>query len=215
MKKFLCVLVFVLGFCFSAFSQSVEVCPTIFVTGPAGVSEPGGIITFTVSTDEKDLSLEYVWTVNAGEIIEGQGTKQISMKPSEVLSVSLIATVEIKGLPEGCPTTASEAIPCLLSAPEAVLLDEFSESVFQIDRIRVEKIITAIQNAPNDQFYILMGFKETASEKTVNRRQKKFVNYFVKTGIEADRITFMAIPAEIESTQFWRVPPGAPPPRPR
>jgi hypothetical protein len=86
-KKLHSISVFILGLCIASFAQTNTnpPCPTISVTGPAGIVSPGDVARYTVNVDDKGqkLNLEYVWSVSAGSIISGQGTPNIEVKQPE------------------------------------------------------------------------------------------------------------------------------------
>src|SRR5262249_33571698 len=55
-------------------------CPTLEVTGPSSVSAPGAIMPFAVIVSDPSLrKLTFAWTVSAGTIVEGQGTRVIKV----------------------------------------------------------------------------------------------------------------------------------------
>ena len=125
MKRLLLVAGFALAFCVGAFGQTTTVdplCPGISVTGPAGITEPGGTAAYTLDiTNEQGKAYEYIWSVSSGEIVSGQGTKSILVKTPEN-HAGMTATVQVKGTPVGCANLASESSSCCDRAPSAVKL---------------------------------------------------------------------------------------------
>src|SRR5687768_13986812 len=94
----------VLAACMSLTAQQTTSCPHVTITGPAGVTAPGETATYQVSvnlSENQKLQLEYVWSTTAGEIVRGQGTTSIEVRRE--LGRTMVATVEVRGLPEGCP----------------------------------------------------------------------------------------------------------------
>ena len=76
--------------------------------------------TVKVSGDPGD-SVTYNWTVSAGVIESGQGTKSIKVRTDENMEgQSVTATVEIGNLPPGpaCQNTASETAPVTARKPK-------------------------------------------------------------------------------------------------
>jgi hypothetical protein len=51
----------------------------------------------------------FQWSVNAGMITDGQGTPSITVDTSGLSGKSLIASVEVSGLPRACATTTAQA----------------------------------------------------------------------------------------------------------
>jgi hypothetical protein len=146
-------------------------CPTISVTGPAGILQPGDLATFTVQIDnpQKFGHLEYEWTVEGGELVEGQGTDKIQVRFSDV-HAKLTASLRIRGLPEGCANTASEIyqLACILPVP--VLLDEFGRLANDAIRTRLTKLFAVLEENPNNQGYVILYGTESemkSSERSI------------------------------------------------
>ncbi len=211
MKSFFASTILVLTFCVGTFAQTNETlpCPTVDLIGPAGIVMPNEAIRYSVTVDKKgkDLKLEYIWSVRNGEIIEGQGSQAITVKQPS--NNSLTVTVEVTGFPTGCPNTSSET-SFYCPPPQAAKIEEFSESISQVDKIRLDKMITSLEDKPNAQIYILRSFKEKSSQEKIDTAEKQLFNFLSKEKrIEKDRIILVRIPADIELTQIWLIPPGA------
>lgn len=215
MKKFLCASIFIPAFCAASFAQNNQSasCPVLSVSGPNGIPQAGETIPFTANIDRTGFkNVIYNWTVSKGEIIEGQGTTSIRVKLPVKLDGVLTATVEVQGLPQNCPNKFSETLSRDLP-PKAEKIDEFSGSISKIEKPRTDAIVKAIQDDPNAQLYILVGYKEKTSPQTKNKREKEISNVLVKeNGIQADRITIIRVPADKDLTKIWLVPAGATPP---
>lgn len=213
MKNLLCASILLLTFSVVTFAQTNETppCPTFSITGPPGIVMPNESARYSVVVDTKgkNLKLEYAWFISSGTILEGQGTPTLTVK--QPVNNSLTVMVKIKGFPDYCSNTAS-AVSTWDPSPEAAKLDEFSESIYRMDKARVEKIITAIRNEPSGQLYIITGFKKNTSLKSIKRKEQEIRNQLAKAEIEKDRIVMMRIFAAVELTQFWLVPAGAKPP---
>jgi hypothetical protein len=213
MKILLFTLILVLSFSFGTLAQTNETppCPDFSIIGPPGIVKPNESASFTVVVDtkEKNLKLEYAWVVDSGTILEGQGTQTVTVK--QPINNSVIVTVSIKGFPDYCCGTAS-ALSNWQPSPEAAKLDQFSESIFQIDKARIEKITSVLQNEPSAQLYIITGFKKNTSLKSIKRKEQEIRNQLAKAEIEKDRIILIRVFTEVGLTQFWLVPAGAHPP---
>ncbi len=216
MKKLVFPLVYILANIISIYAQATDnsICPTVSVSGPAGFVEPNNPATFTVNVDTKgkELNLEYIWSISAGEIISGQNTPTLTVKQPDG---NLTVTVEVKGLPDGCPNTDSETAGGVDLPPQAEKLDEFSGSFARINKAGFKKIIAAVQNDQNAQLYICKKYKDDFSKIKIDKTSDKVKNYLLKAGIEADRIVFVDFPAKTGSLEFWLVPVGATPPSPK
>jgi hypothetical protein len=89
--------------------KSIAECPTITILGPAGITNPGDVMTFSASISGHGLSgFVPVWTAVGGKIVKGQGTLEVDVRPPSTVPFSVTATVRILGLPAGCTSVATE-----------------------------------------------------------------------------------------------------------
>jgi hypothetical protein len=94
-----------------ASERCFRVRPSVSVSCPS-TSESPIVFTATVAGVDANTRIEYVWRLNAGRIVTGQGTTTIVVDASIAESRGLTATVEILGFPSGFGNTAS----CSLSS---------------------------------------------------------------------------------------------------
>jgi len=177
-------------------------CPKISVSGPAGIPSPGDTITFTaaVDTNRKDLKFDYLWSTEAGEIVSGQGTSVISVKVS---GGTLAATVEIKGLPEGCPNKWSEHM-IADPLPQAKLLETFRGRILPKDKTKFERFVLALHREESARGFIILS-----GETGKIRKNIKTIMGFMNRIYDVPRIVFVHGPPDIEVTETWLVPNGA------
>ncbi len=112
------------GFSYETKSENVTVgkcpvcdmpcfCPTIFSVIGSENARAGETITFTANVSGGTaFDLAYNWTVSQGEIVEGQGTPEITVKTTKEMTGTIEATVEIGGgsLCDVCLRTKSKTI---------------------------------------------------------------------------------------------------------
>jgi hypothetical protein len=213
MKSFFAGSILVLMFCVVSFAQSNETapCPSISVTGPPGIPAPDEPVIFTVEIGKEAEKFNTIlkWNVNNGETIEGQGTNQIKVLWKDMCGTNLTATVEVIGLPKDCQTTASEtaAISCCFT--QSIIVDEFTISVNQIDKDRLDNLAQESGKNQDAQIYIIERFEKNTSPKSIERKNQKIVDYLKTQGIERDRITLLNAFDEENLTKFILVPAGA------
>src|SRR5688572_29461512 len=108
-----------------SFAQPPANCPTISVSSPAGITQPGEKFVFT-GTVEGDVpeNLSFQWEVTGGKVTEGQGTLKISVDAEWLDGARITVTLNVVGLPEGCPKSAS-ATAGVTGPHIPVLVDEF------------------------------------------------------------------------------------------
>ena len=210
MRKFLLIpiFVFLVSISLSAQTANPSGCPSTSIMGPSGIVDAGEIAIFSATIDQKNrqLDIKYLWSVSSGEIVKGQGTSFIEVRVSEG---NLTVTVKIKGLPEGCPNTASETAACGLRPPEAVKMDTFTEPLSKIGTSRIETIKKSILDNPNDIFLVFVGVGKDGGTEGKRRRVDSLFDA-INTGKEDGvRIIFVDVESAADFFQIWRVPPGS------
>jgi hypothetical protein len=199
----------------SAQTNQTSNCPPIDVSG-GGIAKPGEAQTFTASVENYDLSkLSFNWSVSTGEILEGQGTLSIKVLKKNDAGENITATVEIKGLPQGCAKTASET-GSPFYGPYPRLFDEFSISELRIDKARLDYLVNKLGNDPNAQAFIIEYFKPKTPKRIINQKIQKITDYLVnQRKLEKDGFTIStAFRDEGNWTKVWIIPPGANLPQP-
>lgn len=189
-------------------------CPTLSVSGPAGITSPGGTMTFTANVSGgSQESVTYDWSVSAGEISSGQGTPSITVNvPTEMAGGNITATVKLGGIDPNCrcDTEASETAPVAPKA-EAQLVDEFGPLSNDDVRARVDNFFIQLQNNPNAQGYII----NYASDRQIAARERLITNHINMRGYDRSRITFVrGGEGTGQNTKMFLVPPGADVPQP-
>jgi len=211
MRKFLILTILTLLASVDTLAQRNEdpYCPPIYVNGPAGLTPPGGLATFTTTIGDqaRNYNPQYRWTVSTGKIVGGQGTLSIRVKmPEDVQGIT--ASVEVLGLPEGCPAMASGETPSG-DRPPAELIAALS-SVNEIDLGTLDSIEKSVQANPNSQVFVIAVFERTTAKtktvETLNRLREILTS---TQQIESDRITFLTGFADKGRVKIYLVPPGA------
>lgn len=215
MKNILFIIVLIILSSFSVFAQTEQKsekssCPAISITPPPAMVRPGELQTFTANLDWKDkgaTEIEYVWEVDVGKIVSGQGTPTISVSTDPSADITVNATVLIKGLPEECPNSATDAgIVC--SCVENELIDEFSNIPDDDLIARLDNLFIRLNGDPNATGYIV----NYGSAKNIKSREKLFKDFYKHRKYDLSRIVFVNGGKEKEiRTRLWIVPAGADP----
>lgn len=218
MRKLLFASIFIFSFSFIAFGQ-VSPCPVINLIGPASVPEPNGSAIFSVFVlkDPKDPlglykgeeELEYIWTVEKGKIIGGQGTPSITIEVDSQLSSR--ATIEVEGLPKHCQNKATEIIWADKS-PEAVFIEEFSTSAPQLDKSKLDNLIVALKDDLTTTAYIIIYADEKTSPKKLRQKEQQIRKYLLDKNHQANRIVIVNGGKGKDLIRLFIVPQGAQPP---
>ena len=189
-------------------------CPTGSISGPAGVTNPGDTMTFTLSLSGGDRSPTYNWTVSGGTIESGQGTPSIVVRTSAADQGSTItATVNLGGLDPNCncQTSYSESGP-VAPKPTAPLIDEFGRLPNDDIRGRLDNFFTELSNNPNNQGYII----NYGTDAEITARERLITNHINFRKFDRSRITLVrgGDRGNGPETKLYRVPPGADNPNP-
>jgi hypothetical protein len=215
------------GICGKTMTQTVNVvtcpdcvqncnCPTVSVSGPAGITAPGGTMTFTanVSGGSQDQPITYNWTVDNGTIESGQGTPSIVVRvPSENPPTNITASLDIGGTPTACncPTHAQETAG-VSPKPIPVEVDTFGKLSNDEVKARVQNFYTQLANDPTAQGYIIIY----GTPREIAARRKQITNAITFLKLDPSRVTIVegGDKGTGPETHFWMVPPGATPPAP-
>jgi hypothetical protein len=211
MKILLTIPVFILAFAGFSFGQADENpgCPRLEITGPSGYVAPGDIATYTAKIDSagRDLELRYQWSISAGQITSGQGTPVITVRQP---ITGVVATVEITGLPKGCPNMTSET--AIIDPPDQPeLLERFSGRIRAKDKARYNELYDRLAADPNARGVIFFG----GTVPQIKANKKMIMSSFVtRLFRDVPRVTFIDTESQNEMTEFWFVPLGADEPKP-
>lgn len=213
MKLFVtAALLIILSILTSAQDKTDSNCPIVSVTGPAGIVAPGEMAAFTASVDTKgkELRLEYVWSVSSGTIVSGQGTSTIGVPQPNNSCVTV--TVKIRGLPESCPSVASET-SCFDPPLLAVKLDEFVGSLAKVSAKRFVEVFNRAKDDSYAQVYIVISGSSRNPKSSIRKKRQNLMKHITVTcRFDAQRVTFVDSDKQDDRVTIWLVPAGANPP---
>src|ERR1044072_1313689 len=130
-------------------------CPIVVVLCPDTL-RAGEPVTFTASIDNApaDAKLTYNWVVSMGTINSGQGTSSVTVDMTGLYNGAATATVEVSGLPESCPKTAS----CSTALPLGCYLDKIDECgtlKFEDEQARLDNFAIELLGGPEFVGYLI------------------------------------------------------------
>jgi len=187
------------------------------VTGPAGITAPGGTMTFVanVSGGSQDTAITYNWTVSAGTITSGQGTPSITVTaPDDPAITNVTATVTLGGFDPrcACPNEAHETAG-IAPRPVATEIDTFGNLKPDDIKARIQAFYTTqLANNPNSQGYII----NYGTPAQIAKRRADIMKAIAFLHLDPSRVTFVdgGDKGTGPETHLWLVPPGATPPTP-
>jgi hypothetical protein len=187
-------------------------CPTLSVTGPAGITNPGDTMTFTASASG---NLTYNWTVTAGTIESGQGTSSITVRTTQDMAGSNVtATVRIGGTDPTCNcTTEASDSGSVAARPTAIPVDEYGTLKDDDVKARIDNFYIQLNNQPAARGYVIIY----GTPAQIRRQRAQIMRAINRPGTsyDASRITFVDGPdTGTPMVKLWIVPPGADNPQP-
>jgi hypothetical protein len=202
-----------------ASSQSLRTeCPMVLVLCPDEGASPGKPLTFTANVKGSSLTakLRYSWTISAGEISAGQDTSSITVDTAGINGAHITATVEVDGLPAGCPVKASCSIEVTPVIGCGRPFDQYGALDFEDEAARLDNFTIQLQSEPTAQAYIFAYDGRNGKEGQAEARANRAKNYMVKVrGADRERIFVVAGGFRDDMTfELVLVPPGVEPPEP-
>ena len=127
---------------------------------------------------------------------------------------SLAATVEISGLPDHCPTSASASGGFTID-PGPELLSQYSIPVGSIHTRNLKAATRKRRDHPNNQIYIVEYFPAGVSEKAMRRKKSRIMAYMVDfLKVYGPSVTIVTFEADRLLTKIYLIPPGVSDPTP-
>lgn len=214
MKNLLYVSALIFVIC-SANSFAQVDCPTldVAVSSTPESTPHGQFVTFTAnvgfnSENDKNRPLKYYWQTRGGKLIEGQGTPVIKVRLG---NASPTAVVIIDGFPapETCLHSDTETFLVDSTMPLPIAVSEFSIGERIINHSALDYFFRELAENAQDRGLIIEKFKKDAAPEIIAQKLKKLSHYISSKTSDASRITIVHVLADENSTQFWRIPPGA------
>lgn len=192
-------------------------CPTISVSGPSDVAQPGDTMTFTANVNGgSQSSVTYNWTVSQGEIVRGQGTPVITVQTtSGMAGANVTATVEVGNLCVACTdrtASATAGISAPPPVPTANQIAEIGAGPADVVKANLDPFFSELSNNPNATGYII----NYGPPKEVARREKDIRAAIKFRNFDISRVTIVngGDKGMGVRTVLFVVPAGAPNPTP-
>lgn len=195
--------------------SATDQCPAITVSCPFDPVGPGnlGIVSASVSGGDASFEPTYHWEISAGEIVSGQDTSTITVKPSFEGSTTLTVTVGGGNYPSECNKSAS----CTFSPYCRIVsrkFDTFGDlNTSKLDA-RLEDFAIELDNNPSAQGYVIVYGKVGGDPTKITSRIRRIEEYLIgNRGIDGGRIVSVDGGSLDQFTvELWIVPSVANPP---
>jgi hypothetical protein len=159
-------------------------------------------------------SLVYNWTISGGSIIDGQGTKSITVDTAGLEGQSLMATAVLAGYDNSnsrCSASCSFSVPVPVTCRK---FDEYPEITRNEEKARLDNLGVELQNDPFATAYVTIHPAEQGKPGDVEKRSGNITDYLINSrGLDSKRIVFKT--GSVRPTSFveiWLCPRGINPP---
>ena len=192
-------------------------CPSLNVTGPTNVTNPGESMTFAANVSGGGGDVNYSWRVTRnGESINfsGNGSPVITVPTmTEWADSNIRAEVTISGasLCADCPKVDDETAP-IQPKPTAVVIIEQKIAPDDDVKAQIDAFYIALNNDPSASGYII----NYGTDKEIAKREKQIEKAIAFRKYDRRRITLArgGNTGEGIITRYWLVPVGATTPAP-
>lgn len=181
------------GICSLAQNNEISPCPTITVTGPSGLVEPGDNVIFTVSVDSSQ-KLEYEWTVSNGEISSGQNSPVITVSTTQDMNgTNITASVQIKGLPENCSNINLEVAVIDYMCRLPLTIENYEKLSFKEEKVRLANVADEFRKNPDSVIYFIYYYPGNTDFKALEKRLSNVKIFLIEEQkIPSEKIVFVA-----------------------
>ena len=190
-------------------------CPKIDIQSSSGkVLKDGQPAVFgaSIAGGEAHITPTIVWSVSAGSILNGQGTRTINVDTTGAgQNREIVADLWVGGY---APECASQASTILKVIGPATKLDEFNDLTVEKENEKLAGAVNALSNT-NDSVYLVAYAGRTNARGYAVTALRRMKTQLTTAGITADRIgTIDGGFREDPAYEIWIVPAGADAPKP-
>lgn len=192
-------------------------CPTLSVTGPAGIVEPGKNVRFFFSAkpEKPSSDLTFIWTVSGGRIIGPNDKDILEVRPERYFNTDTTATVTVRGLPDGCPFTASDIFhvscdPYLVIDADVSFWTQYFDLEWEEEKARLDAAVTdGLKLFPDRTIYIEANIDNKLSEADLEARIRRIKGH-LDSKLAANRSFVRSRSGNRTFTNIYLVPSNAP-----
>ena len=192
----------------------VPECPRLQILCPSGL-EVGQRLVFDslVSGTLGTSPLVYNWTISGGSIIDGQGTRSISVDTAGLEGQSLTATAMLAGYDSSngrCSASCAVSIPVRQTCRK---FDEYPEITRNEEKARLDNLGVELQNDPFATAYVTIHPSEHGKPGAAEKRSHNIIDYLINSrGLDSKRIVVTTGSARPTSVvEIWLCPRGLTP----
>jgi hypothetical protein len=152
--------------------------------------------TSTLSGTLVNVTPAYTWIISNGRIIEGQGTKSITVDTAGLEGQTLTATLSMGGYSLDCSASCSVQFPAPLTCRS---FDEYPAVARNDEKARLDNFAIELQNDPSANGYVIVNPGEQGRPAEVRTHATRIVDYLVNSRrLDGRRIITVVGPARPE-----------------
>ena len=159
-------------------------------------------------------SAGYTWTVSAGSITSGQGTRSITVDTAGAGDgINVTATVSVQGPLPGCVITASETAPIAAQIACTAPFDDYAKIDWPAEMAHLDNVQISLNNDPRYRLFIYLKITAEESFDTTRKHAGKMIKHFLTRDKDFDvgRVVVIMYVDEWHSTVLDIAPPEAKP----
>lgn len=144
-------------------AQTPADCPTLKVTGPDSLTQPGEKMTFTAEVvgAGKSEKLVFEWMVSAGTIVAGQGSATIDVLTTvEMEGSNVTAVARLAGVTGNCKSNNASETASVAAFPIGEPADRFGLLKYRDLLPRIDSFFIGIKNNAGYQGLVHVQVKE-------------------------------------------------------
>ena len=195
----------------AAFAQNgYQQCPSVVVSGPAGMTRPGDNIKVSAIVTPSFQNAKYSWYSSAGKIIKDQESPTASIRTTIEDNFSeIVVRVEIDGLPKYCPSSATAKFGINNGIYDVFPIDEFRWNISKLDEAaRLDNLAIQLNESSEFDFaYIVLGTEKGRNVVEQRIRRMKDWLFNKRKFPNKTRYIFLLERSGREEIKFWLVPP--------
>lgn len=192
--------------------RALPLCPNVSISCPDSFL-PDQPITFraNISGGSAQIDPIYNWTVTAGRIIDGQGTRTITVDTLGLAGQTVTATLNVRAAGLDCPASCAVQIP--IPKLDCRKFDEFPNIPRNEEKARLDNFAIDLQNAPGSTAYVVVYPRQAGRPGEAEQHTTRVVDYLVSyRGIDASRIIKLIGPTrDVLTVELWTCPQGVRP----
>lgn len=191
------------------FANAQAKCPKVEIIGPAGITAPGDVANFAVSSDLLNIDgLKFSWIVSDGVVESRQGEPHLAVRTGTMAAISSITvSLEVTGLPADCPAISHETFGVGPGCGLPPMIDEWERLSPNDERGRLDLVAAAWKETTNSVVMAVLYRTKRETVAAYNARVARIKKHLIDLRkFPSDKLTIVQAGfRERSSSQFYLV----------